>query len=108
LRPLDSREYDRLRKKQRRIDARLDLHGMSEAAAHAALLSFVQRAAQQNMRSLLIITGKGRNGEGALRRHFKDWLEASRDTRGLISGISSAGPSHGGDGAFYVTLKRSD
>ena len=49
------------------LEDRLDLHGLSKEQAHKQLISFISRAVQQNLRHVLVITGKGRDGQGVLR-----------------------------------------
>ena len=59
------------------IDARLDLHGMTQAQAHSALLHFLRNAQTRGARLVLVITGKGARGEGergVLRRQVPQWL----------------------------------
>jgi DNA-nicking Smr family endonuclease len=85
--------------------ARIDLHGLNQTGAHAALIAFVEDAAAQGLRGVLVITGKGTLGDGVLRRRVPEWL-AERPLRPLIAGISEAHRRHGGSGALYVALKR--
>ena len=58
------------------------------------------------MRAVLVITGQGRLGGGVIRAAFADWMHAPA-LRAVVSGYSVAHPRHGGNGAFYVTLRRS-
>jgi len=87
------------------IEARLDLHGMYQAEAHRALIDFVARQAKAGRRHLLVITGKGRGGEGVLRARLADWLAAA-DIAVHIRALRPAAPRHGGTGAFYLILKK--
>ncbi|HXP12095.1 MAG TPA: Smr/MutS family protein, partial [Stellaceae bacterium] len=103
---VDKRTLERFRKGEMGVDASLDLHGMTQDAAHAALVRFVQRAAASGHRALLIVTGKGgREGTGVLRAQVPRWLNEA-DSRPLLLAIHRARPQHGGDGALYVLLKR--
>ncbi|HUN50561.1 MAG TPA: Smr/MutS family protein [Candidatus Sulfotelmatobacter sp.] len=113
---LDRRKADRLRRGELAIDARLDLHGMTQEAAHAALNRFIEQAAARDHRCLLVITGKGtpRRSEddagrpvrsGILRGAVPRWL-AEPGLRPLIVAVHPAAMQHGGDGALYVLLKR--
>lgn len=102
---LDRRSAERMKKGEMVIDAALDLHGMTQDAAHGALLSFVARAYETGRRCLLVITGKGKQGPGVLRAQVPRWLNQS-PLRERILGFSQARPQHGGDGAFYVLVKR--
>lgn len=87
------------------IAAVLDLHGLTEVAAHQRLRRFIQSRAGGEERIMLVITGKGRGGEGLLRRRLPEWL-ASSDLAGLVAGAFPAHSRHGGAGAFYVVLRR--
>jgi DNA-nicking Smr family endonuclease len=87
------------------IDATLDLHGLTQAQAHAALDRFVGRQIATPARVLLIVTGKGKGGEGALKRLMPEWLMAGPHASRILK-IASAARLHGGGGAFYVMLRR--
>jgi DNA-nicking Smr family endonuclease len=101
------------------IEARLDLHGMTQTAAHRRLVGFVQGAVARGLRTVLVITGKGGPRQqppagaawwevdeiGVLRRSVPRWL-AEPPLRELVIGCQPASPRHGGDGALYILLKR--
>jgi DNA-nicking Smr family endonuclease len=90
------------------VDARIDLHGMRQERAFAALLAFLQRSRARRHGLVLVITGKGRSGDderGVLWRLVPAWL-ARPDFRELIVGFEEASRRHGGDGALYVRLRR--
>jgi DNA-nicking Smr family endonuclease len=87
------------------LDARLDLHGLDQERARAILDGFLRRAQAEGARAALIITGKGVMGDGVLRRRAPEWL-SDPALRGVIAGFSPAARQHGGDGAFYVAIKR--
>lgn len=102
---LDGNNADRFRKGEYPIDATLDLHGMTYNKAHGALLKFMERQYTRQSRCLLIITGKGKDGEGILKQSLPGWLAAS-ELRPMILAITPAKAKHGGSGAYYVLLKR--
>lgn len=85
--------------------ARLDLHGMRQDEAHAALRRFIMQQHAQERQVVLVITGKGTGGEGILRRHVPHWL-AAPDLRHAVIGFEEASARHGGAGALYVRLRR--
>lgn len=89
------------------IGASLDLHGHTLATAQAAVLRFLHSAHARGDRTVIIVTGVGRGGEGVLKRALPEWL-AARDVRALIAGYAQAHRQHGGAGAFYVFLKRAE
>ena len=103
---LDRRSAQRLRRGRMRIEARLDLHGMTQDEAHGALLRFIAQASVDGLRAVLVITGKGsRDAEGVLRRAAPRWL-AEPACRALVLALEEAQPKHGGGGALYVLLRR--
>jgi DNA-nicking Smr family endonuclease len=103
---LDKRSAERMKKGEMEIDGRLDLHGMTQDTAHAALIAFIGRAYDAGRRCLLVVTGKGyREGTGVLRANVPRWLNQS-PCRERILGFSHARPQHGGEGALYVLIKR--
>jgi len=103
----DQQTREKLGKGRLGIDARVDLHGMTQGEAHGLLLSFLQRAHAGGLRYVLIITGKGASfgSEGALKRAVPAWLSTPL-FRPLVSGHDHAARQHGGAGAIYVRLRR--
>ncbi len=88
------------------IDARLDLHGLTQSEAHAALLRFLRNAHARDARLVLVITGKGRGSEpGVLRRQVPQWLGLP-EFRAFVIGFEDAHVAHGGEGALYVRVRR--
>lgn len=105
-RDLDRRTAERFRRGRMDLDGRIDLHGMTQAQAHGALAAFVHRAWTQGRRCLLVITGKGNySGGGVLRQAAPRWLAEPVLAR-MILGVEPAQPKDGGDGAFYVLIRR--
>jgi len=104
---VDRRTVDRLRRGKLPIEARLDLHGNYQDAAHAELNHFIAASAAAGRRVVLVITGKGSVGEGGgvLRRRLPDWLNQPA-CRPHVLAFAGARPEHGGGGAFYVLLRR--
>jgi DNA-nicking Smr family endonuclease len=110
LAPLGRRERSQLSRGKKEIDARLDLHGMTQARAHRALLNFLLHASDNGMSFVLVITGKGRRVEpgaerGLLRRLVPEWLGLP-EFRSVVVGFEQAHIGHGGEGALYVRVRR--
>jgi DNA-nicking Smr family endonuclease len=103
----DQQTRDKLLKGRLPIDARVDLHGMTQSEAHGLLLSFLHRAHAAGLRYVLVITGKGASfgSEGALKRAVPAWLSTPL-FRSLVGGHDHAARQHGGAGALYVRLRR--
>ena len=114
LAPLDRRLKQRVARGREPIDARLDLHGLTQTQAHAALLRFLRRAQADGVRIVLVVTGKGtgkgqtarrRAERGVLQRQVPLWLSLP-EFRPLVVGFEDAHLGHGGQGALYVRLRR--
>jgi DNA-nicking Smr family endonuclease len=101
------------------IEARIDLHGMRQSEAHAALVRFLNRAYGSGKRWVLVITGKGAPQRtahderleyegverGVLRRNVPRWL-AEPDLAPIVIGFTTAAINHGGEGALYVHVRK--
>lgn len=94
----------KVRRGQMPIAATLDLHGHTQTSAHDKLTRFLASQKALGASCVLVITGKGKQGEGILRRRFLQWLE-SAEAKGLASGYAPAHRKHGGGGAWYVFLR---
>jgi DNA-nicking Smr family endonuclease len=117
-------EFDRKAERKIRsghveIEARVDLHGLRQDEAHAALSAFLRRCQGKGQRWVLVITGKGKSGDGerdrpfemassrergVLRRSVPRWLEEP-ELRSLVVSYTEAALKHGGEGALYVHLR---
>ena len=106
---VDRASAERLKRGKRPVEARLDLHGMTQSRAHQALHHFLHRAQRDGLTFVLVITGKGTIGadpeRGVLRRQVPLWL-ALPEFRSLVVGFEDAHVGHGGQGALYVRLRR--
>jgi DNA-nicking Smr family endonuclease len=105
------RERQDLARGRAAVAARIDLHGMTQAEAHGALLRFLHRAQANGAKFVLVITGKGARpgmpeSRGILRRQVPLWL-ALPEFRGCVLGFDVAAVGHGGEGALYVRLRKS-
>ena len=111
---MDRRNFNRLQKGQMPIDARLDLHGMTVEQAKLRLKSFLLNAHARGDRVILVITGKGlrsgfdefnRPNRGVIREGLPQWVK-DKTLAPMIVQITPAHRQHGGDGAFYLYLRR--
>jgi DNA-nicking Smr family endonuclease len=118
LAPLERRLKRQLAQGRSAIDQSIDLHGMNQAQAHQALRGFLSFAQARGDRLVLVVTGKGApkaralefspsEEPGVLRRMVPHWLHAA-DLRAIVLGFEEAGRPHGGAGALYVRLRKSD
>ena len=111
---VDGRTHARLRRGKLRPEARIDLHGMTLAQAHPALARFLLTAHADGKRLVLVITGKGKDRDdggimpvrrGILRHQVPDWVRTA-PLDAIVLQLTPAHFRHGGDGAYYVYLKR--
>jgi DNA-nicking Smr family endonuclease len=112
LAPLETKTIRALSRGRMRPDSVIDLHGLTQADAHSALLGFLARSQAAGHRLVLVVTGKGRPSDstrqserGILRRMVPHWL-AMPQARTFVVGWDEAGPRQGGAGALYVRLRR--
>lgn len=97
------------------IDGRIDLHGMTQHEARSALHGFIHARFNRGDRTVLVITGKGAKTDndyiaamterGVLRAMLPIWLNEP-SLASMVSGWSVAARGHGGEGAWYVRLRR--
>jgi DNA-nicking Smr family endonuclease len=114
LAPLERRLRQRLSRGSHPIDAVIDLHGLRQEEAHAALRGFLLSAQRQGHAVVLVVTGKGGAAaaskslfeeRGVLRRIVPHWLRLP-DLRAVVVGFEEAVQHHGGAGALYVRIRR--
>ncbi len=111
-----------LQRGRRDADARIDLHGLTQEAAHRRLIAFLRRSQAEGHQLVIVITGKGAPkrlrdidedtfrpdpyaSRGVLRRVVPEWLSLP-EMRPLVIGFEEAAPGHGGAGALYVRIRR--
>jgi len=102
---LDRANAERLKRGRQKVEARLDLHGLTQDEAHRALLGFIRAARAAGKRCVMVITGRGRLGSGVLRAAVPRWLDEAEFRPHLLA-IATARPQDGGAGALYVMLRR--
>ena len=112
---IDKKKLSLLKRGKLQPEFILDLHGMNTVTAKKRSIEFIRFNYINGKRLLLIITGKGKslrtsffeneNEIGIIRKSLKAWLYES-DMRTKILGVVSSHIIHGGEGAFYIYLKK--
>ncbi|MDH5489959.1 MAG: Smr/MutS family protein [Rhodospirillaceae bacterium] len=105
---LDKSTARKMTRGQVKIEARLDLHGMTQDQAAGALEKFIESAYRNAKREVIVVTGKGgrTQGEvGVLRQMTPQWLNREPN-RSRIVAFSHAAPKDGGEGALYVRIRK--
>lgn len=99
--------YRKLRLGRYEIEARLDLHRRTLEQAERELLRFIKECIEHDIRTILVLPGKGDRSEltpAILKSHLVHWLKELEQ----VHAFHTAQPQHGGAGAFYVLLRKSD
>jgi len=101
--------YRKLRQGRYETNSRLDLHRMTTARARRAIFEFVEESQRLGLRSVLVIHGKGEGGDGAVRGSIlKGCVNLWLRELDAVQAFHSAQPQHGGTGAVYVLLRKSE
>ena len=112
---MDRKAFKRMKGGKLKPEGKLDLHGMRMEAAHSALTRFILSAQASGKRLVLVVTGKGKHRDepgpiptprGKLRHQVPHWLELPPLVQAVLQ-VTPAHISHGGEGAYYVYLRRS-
>ena len=87
------------------LPPRLDLHGLTLQQAYEAFIDFFDLHVKEKTRKIVVVTGKGPNGKGSLKKEFPLWLE-KKEIRDKISHTEIPPEHKGGAGAVIIYLKR--
>jgi len=111
---MDYKSFKKMKRGKSTPEATFDLHGMTVAQAHSALIHFLMTSYTRNMRLILVITGKGKFQKdtgpiprqvGVLRHQVPQWLRMP-PLRDKVLQVTEAHGKHGGSGAYYVYLRK--
>ena len=111
---MDYKSFKKMKRGKSTPEATFDLHGMTVAQAHSALIHFLMTSYTRNMRLVLVITGKGKFQKdtgpiprqvGILRHQVPQWLRMP-PLRDKVLQVTEAHGKHGGSGAYYVYLRK--
>ena len=100
------------------IDKKIDFHGKSLLESEEQFNNTIIESYNSGQRCLLFVTGKGlfklKNYEesykpklyhGIIRTSFVEWARSKKFSKYILS-FEQASIEHGGDGAFYVYLRK--
>jgi len=109
-----------LRKGKVKINKKIDFHGTTLFNAEEIFGETIKRSYKNNERCILFVTGKGLRRKktdthlsqntpklfyGKIRSSLKQWAEKSELAKYILA-VERASVEHGGDGAFYVYLRK--
>lgn len=99
--------FRKLRLAQYPLEARLDLHRKTVEEARQEVWQFIRDCMRYELRSVIILHGKGdRNKDqtALLKSYVNHWLKDIPEVLAFHSALTR----HGGTGAVYVLLKKSE
>ena len=99
--------FRRLKQGKYAIEARLDLHKMTVEQARLQVFEFIREAMKADLRTIMIVHGRGHHSESTgavLKSYVNRWLPEMDE----VQGFCSAQPQHGGAGAVYIMLRKSE
>lgn len=107
IHPFDRPTHRKISKGRVDIQARIDLHGLTQNDAYELLYGFLLSAHARGLKHVMVITGKGRSygSEGVLKQAVPHWFSTPL-FRLLVSAYEDAAHHHGGHGALYVRLRK--
>ena len=93
-----------MKKGKVRPDSQIDLHGHNLSDAKIKLKSYIIDAYNNEQRNVLVITGKGLNKTGLLKKEVPIWIN-EKEIKNLIINCTNAPRSFGGEGALIIRIK---
>ena len=87
-----------------RVDSVIDLHGYRLNDARIAIKKFIITSYNRKYKNILVITGKGKDNAGILKKELPNWLYEKEVCKYIISHMS-APKELGGEGAVLIRLK---
>ena len=95
----------------------IDLHGYTLEEANKIIEEFIYKCFREKINKLVVVTGKGLHSQnekdpyvskdlGKLRYSVPDHIRKSVELMKKINNLEDAEIDHGGEGAFYINLKK--
>ena len=102
---------------EKKIIKKIDLHGFSLENANKVIEVFITQSFEEGVNKIIVITGKGlrsKNDENPyisknlsiLKYSVPEFIKSNVNLMKLIKNIKEAGIEDGGQGAFYIYLKK--
>ena len=107
----------KLKKKKQYKTKSIDLHGYSLKEANETIQDFINKSYEENVNRLIVVTGKGLHSNNEkdpyvstdlsiLKYSVPEFIKNNIESMKKITEITDAKIEDGGDGAFYIYLKR--
>ncbi len=113
---LPDKDFKYHKKKNLKVRS-IDLHGYTLDEANKTVESFINNAFSENIHKLIIVTGKGLHSENEkdpyvskdlsiLKYSVPEFISKNASLMKIINEITDAKLEDGGQGAFYIFLKK--
>ena len=113
---LPDKDYKKNKKFSFKIKT-IDLHGFTLEEANRAVEEFIQRSFKEKINKLIVVTGKGLHSKNEknpyiskdlsiLKYSVPEFISKNKNLMNIINDIQDAKIEDGGDGAFYIFLKK--
>ena len=97
----------------------IDLHGYTLEEANRTVENFINKSFENNISKLIIVTGKGLHSDNTsdpyvsknlsiLKHSVPEFIKNNQELMMKIYDIKKADIKDGGDGAFYIFLKKNN
>ena len=114
--PLTDKDNKSKKEETKKIKT-IDLHGYSLDGANETIKNFIIKSFNDNTYKIIVVTGKGLHSEndkdpyvskklGILKYSVPEYIRNNIDLMHMINQIQVAEIEDGGDGAFYIYLKK--
>ena len=100
-----------------KIDRKIDFHGLTVEEARLYFFKTIEKCYYSKKRCILFVTGKGSRNltnqnnpklfHGKIRASFQQWVYESEASSKILN-VVKADAAHGGDGAFFVYLRKTN
>ena len=103
--------------KKRILTKKIDLHGFSLEEANKKIEDIIKNYYGVGVKKIIVITGKGLHSNhiedpyiskdlGILKNSVPEFIKNNKELMSLIQNIEMAKVNDGGEGAFYIYLKK--
>jgi len=114
--PLPNKDSKFKKKEIKRIKS-IDLHGYSLDSANETIKNLITKSYNNNVDKIIVVTGKGLHSEnekdpyvskklGILKYSVPEYIKNNIELMSMINKIQIAEVEDGGEGAFYIYLKK--
>ena len=97
----------------------IDLHGYTLEEANKTIEEFIQQSFKEKVNKIIVVTGKGIHSQNEkdpyvskdlsiLKYSVPEFIENNKSLMSIINEIKDADIKDGGNGAFYVFLKKNN